>query len=72
MGLKTRNKKKSVLHLAVESKSMVTVKFVLSKDLDLINCEDNMSQTSIHYAASLKQTSILELLISKGACTTSR
>ena len=69
MDLKTRNKK-YVLHLAVKSRSVVAVEFVLSKNLDLMSCKDNMSQTPVHYAASLKQTSILELLISKGACTT--
>ena len=70
MKLKTTVKKRSVLHLAVMSRSEVAVKFVLSKDPDLVNYVDNFLQTPVHYAASLKQPSILELLITKGCDTT--
>ncbi len=70
MKLKTTTGKRSVLHLAVRSRSVVTVKFVLSKNPDLANCIDNLLQTPVHYAASLKQTSILQYLVSKGCDTT--
>ena len=62
--------KRSVLHVAVKSRSDVAVKFVLSKDPDLMNCVDILSQTPLHYAASLKQPSILDLLLTKGCDTT--
>ena len=70
MKLKTTVRNRSVLHLAVKSRSVVVVKFVLSKDLDLVNTVDSMSQSPLHYAAGLKQSSVLELLISKGGDTT--
>ena len=70
MKLKTTTGKRSVLHLAVRSKSVIAVKFIISKDPDLANSVDNMLQTPVHYAASLKQTSILQLLVSKGCDTT--
>ena len=70
MKLKTSTGKRSVLHMAVRNKSVVAVKFVLDKIPELANCVDSMSQTPVHYAASQKQTSILQLLISKGCATT--
>ncbi|CAB3999948.1 transient receptor potential cation channel subfamily A member 1-like isoform X1, partial [Paramuricea clavata] len=70
MKLKTTIRNRSVLHLAVKSRSVVLVKFVLSKDLDLVNTVDSMSQSPLHYAAGLKQSSALELLISKGGDAT--
>jgi ankyrin repeat protein len=70
MKLKTATGKRSVLHMAVTSRSVVVVKFVLSKVPELANCMDGISQTPMHYAASQKQTSILQLLISKGCDTT--
>ena len=68
--LKTTKGMKSVLHLAVKSRSLVAVKFVHSKDPDLVNAVDSMLQSPVHYAASLKGCSILELLISDGCDTT--
>ncbi len=70
MELKTTTGKRSVLHLAVRSRSAIAVKFIMDKDPDLANSVDNMSQTPVHYAASLKQTSILEILVYKGCDTT--
>lgn len=67
--LKTIIGKKSVLHLAVKSRSVLAVKFVLNEDPDSVNCVDSMLQTPVHFAASLKQSSIMELLISKGSNT---
>ena len=72
MKLKTKINKRSVLHLAVKSRSVVAVRFFLSKDPDLINTVDSMLQSPVHYAASLKQSSVLELLISKGCDTTEK
>ena len=69
MKLKTTVKKRSVLHVAVKSRSEYAVNFVLSKDPDIIDCVDNLSQTPAHYAAALKQSCILELLIIKGCET---
>ena len=68
--LKTTMGKRSVLHSAVKSRSVVAVKFVLSKDPDLVNTVDSMLQSPLHYAASLKQSNVLECLISKGGDTT--
>ena len=70
MKLKTSTGKRSVLHMAVRSQSVVAVKFVLHKVPELANCVDSMLQTPVHYAASQKQTSILQFLISKGCNTT--
>ncbi|XP_028403677.1 transient receptor potential cation channel subfamily A member 1-like isoform X3 [Dendronephthya gigantea] len=67
--LKTTAGGKSVLHLAVKSRSAITVKFVLRKDPNLVNCVDDMLQNPVHCAAVL-QSSILELLILNGADTT--
>ena len=72
MKLKTKISKRSVLHLAVKSRSVVAVRFFLSKDPDLINTVDSMLQSPVHYAASLKQSSVLELLICKGCDTTEK
>ena len=69
MKLKTTVQKRSVLHVAVKSRSEIAVKFVLGKDPDLINSVDILSQTPVHYAASLKQSSILDLLLTKGCDT---
>ena len=63
--LKTTMGKRSVLHSAVKSRSVVAVKFVLSKDPDLVNTVDSMMQSPLHYAAGLKQSNVLEFLISK-------
>lgn len=68
--LKTTIGRRSVLHLAVKSRSVLAVKFVLNKDPDSVNFVDNMLQTPVHFAASLKQSRIMELLISKGSDTT--
>ena len=68
--LKTMVGKRSLLHLAVVSRSIASVMFVLSKSPDLLNIVDSMLQTSVHYAAALKQSYILEYLISKGSDTT--
>ncbi|XP_028396650.1 serine/threonine-protein phosphatase 6 regulatory ankyrin repeat subunit B-like [Dendronephthya gigantea] len=70
MKLETKIAKRSVLHLAVKSKSMIAVKFVLSKDTDSVNRVDNMLQTPVHYAAGIRQSNILEFLISKDGDTT--
>ncbi|CAB3983037.1 ankyrin repeat [Paramuricea clavata] len=63
--LKTTMGKRSVLHSAVKSRSVVAVKFVLSKGPDLVNTVDSIMQSPLHYAASLKQSNVLEFLISK-------
>ncbi|CAB3995209.1 transient receptor potential cation channel subfamily A member 1-like, partial [Paramuricea clavata] len=68
--LKTTMGKRSVLHSAVKGRAVVVVKFVLSKDPDLVNTVDSMLQSPLHYAASLKQSNVLECLISKGGDTT--
>lgn len=69
--LKTGGDENSVLHLVVKSRSMVAVKFVLSKAPGLMTEVDKkFKRTPAHYAASLKQPNILEVLISKGCDTT--
>ncbi|XP_028398166.1 transient receptor potential cation channel subfamily A member 1-like isoform X2 [Dendronephthya gigantea] len=68
--LETKIARRSALHLAVKSKSMIAVKFVLSKDPDSVNRVDNMLQTPVHYAAGIRQSNVLEFLISKGGDTT--
>ena len=72
MYLKTTREERSVLHLAVKSRSVVSARFLLNEEPDLLHCVDNMSQSPVHYAASLKQTRILELFISKGCNTTEK
>ena len=66
MELKTKTEKRSVLHLAVKSGSVVAVKFVFSNSPDLVNNVDGMSQTPVHYAAALKHPTVLEYFLSKG------
>lgn len=70
MELKTKKEKRSVLHLAVKSRSVVAVRFVFRNGLDLVNSVDSMLQTPVHYAAGLKRPSILEYFISKGGNVT--
>ena len=67
--LKTTPGRKSVLHVAVKSRSVTAVKFVLSKDPGLVNSVDDVLQNPVHYAAGL-QSRTLELLILNGADTT--
>jgi ankyrin repeat protein len=55
------------IHTAVEAEDMAKLEQILAGNPDLVNMQDNVGVTPLHYAAGLNNTNLVEYLISKGA-----